>query len=113
MTPLDPAAAERYAKAEARYQAIARARMMVVGQRVAVRDATGAIHRAVITEVPYLWRARRGPACGSLAWTTRGEFPKAWVRLQGRGRPANIPPVPWPIEDIFTAPSQLPERTDA
>ncbi len=108
---LDPAVEASYARIEARYDAVARARTLTVGQHVAVRDAIGRIRRAVICEVPQAWRARRGRAAGSIVWTTRGEFPKAWVRF--------IPPttadrpIPWPVEDIFTDPCQLPERTDA
>lgn len=68
-------------------------RCLVVGQRVVARDAHNALRAGTLAPVPREWR----DGTGSEIQTTKGEFPKVWVRFADSGHV-----VPWPAWDVFT-----------
>lgn len=64
-------------------------RQLAVGDHVVARDAFGRWRDAEVCPVPPEWR----DGSFSHATTTRGDFPKAWLRFDGE-------PIPWPVSDI-------------
>lgn len=67
--------------------------MIPVGSRVVARDAGNQLHSGAIERVPADWRDQSG----SESHTTKGAFPKVWVRFVETDAV-----VPWPAEDVFT-----------
>lgn len=63
-----------------------------VGERVLIRTAHNKIRKATIHPVPRQWRDHRERD----NWTTKGKFPKAWVKDDESGAVC-----PWPLSDIF------------
>lgn len=72
-----------------------------VGDEVVARNAHGDYLRVRVCQVPRDWR----DGSGSHATTSKGAFPKAWVRRPGAA------PVPWPVEDLHW-PAQLPQGVE-
>jgi hypothetical protein len=62
-----------------------------VGDHVIARDAHNRLRRATVAAVPRTWQDGLHES-----WTTKGHFPKRWLRFEDSGRI-----VPWPIEDVF------------
>lgn len=68
-----------------------------VGQPVLMRDVAGEMHRAIVAPVPRDWR----DCARNDATTTRGNFPKAWVKFKSNGQA-----IPWPLADIVLNPAR-------
>lgn len=64
-----------------------------VGRRVVARDTRNRLRPGTVDPVPHSWRV---DGCGP-AWTTKGAFPKVWIRSAETGSV-----VPWPAEDVFS-----------
>lgn len=64
-----------------------------LGQRVVARDAHNKLLPATVVPVDAYWR----DASDSKTYTTRGDFPKVWLRFQKSGHIA-----PWPAVDVFS-----------
>lgn len=77
---------------------------VTLGQHVVVRGVSGQLRKAVVEAVPREWRDR----LHGMHWTTRGDFDKAWVRIEGHSGS-----VPWPLSEIFTTEAELAEARRA
>lgn len=66
----------------------------LLGQRVIATDPSRKLHPAVIVTIPMDQR----DSSGSQTYTTKGAFPKVWLRFP-RFRGAVIP---WPAADVYT-----------